>query len=483
MKRIQLDSGFVYDYTNMMLPGGVTEADVTNLGTAISDALAAAEETRHHGVVKGHLSKDGEPELVLFPQLPYVVEGHINNPTVMARLDALKEKKVSTVVSFGIGGSFLGGKVLFDVHCGEFWNSMSDEERNYRPRMYFSGNNVDPVRTQELIKQLQREWKEQQFLEDHAHVPNEYKVLLVLISKSGSTIEPMTNFMIVKEALEVAMINYEVLVVTDPRDDEKETLLHKLAVAEGWGDSIFAVPDGIGGRFSVFSEVGLVIGALLGFDIHDYLEGAKAADIAAQEQDVWKNPALLSAVLKYIGSEQYGRHIEVFMPYADRLKSLSEWYVQLLAESLGKEKDDKSGHYGRTPIVAVGTTDMHAQTQEHQEGRYDKVVSFVDVENWHVNLTVPHMYDQYSKLEALAGLDLGFINRAALASNAESLASDGRFNGIYQVPTMNAFHLGELMFTMCWAIYFEGQLAGVDAFNQPGVEVYKKLLGPKLSKA
>ena len=93
------------------------------------------------------------------------------------------------------------------------------------------------------------------------------------------------------------------------------------------------------------------------------------------------------------------------------------------------------------------------------------------------------MYDQYSKLEALAGLDLGFINRAALASNAESLASDGRFNGTYQVPTMNAFHLGELMFTMCWAIYFEGQLAGVDAFNQPGVEVYKKLLGPKLLKA
>ena len=177
------------------------------------------------------------------------MEGYINNPTVMARLDALKEKKVSTVVSFGIGGSFLGGKVLFDVHCGEFWNSMSDEERNYRPRMYFSGNNVDPVRTQELIKQLQREWKEQQFLEDHAHVPNEYKVLLVLISKSGSTIEPMTNFMIVKEALEVAMINYEVLVVTDPRDDEKETLLHKLAVEEGWGDSIFTVPDGIGGRF------------------------------------------------------------------------------------------------------------------------------------------------------------------------------------------------------------------------------------------
>ena len=226
-----------------------------------------------------------------------------------------------------------------------------------------------------------------------------------------------------------------------------------------------------------------MIGALLGFDIQAYLEGAKAADIAAQEQDVWKNPALLSAVLKYIGSEQYGRHIEVCMPYADRLKSLSEWYVQLLAESLGKEKSDGSGHYGRSPIVAVGTTDMHAQTQEHQEGRYNKVVSFVDVEDWHVSLPVPHMYDQYSKLEALAGLDLGFINRAALASNAESLASDGRFSGRYQLPTINAFHLGEWMFMMCWAIYFEGQLAGVDAFNQPGVEVYKKLLGPKLSKA
>ena len=197
MKQVQLESGFVYDYTNMMLPGGITETDVQQLGPAISEALEAAKETRHNGVVKGHLSKDGEPELVLFPQLPYVVEGHINNPDVMARLEALASKQVSTVVSFGIGGSFLGGKVLFDVHCGEFWNSMTDEERNHRPRMYFSGNNVDPVRTQELIKQLQREWKEQQFLEDHAHVPNNYKVLLVLISKSGSTIEPMTNFIIV----------------------------------------------------------------------------------------------------------------------------------------------------------------------------------------------------------------------------------------------------------------------------------------------
>lgn len=246
---------------------------------------------------------------------------------------------------------------------------------------------------------------------------------------------------------------------------------------------MFAVPNGVGGRFSVFTEVGLVVGAVVGFDIEAFLEGAKAMDQACAREDVFENPALLNAALKFIASEKYGRNIEVFMSYGDYLKSTSEWYVQLLAESLGKKerRDGKAEPYGRTPIVAVGTTDMHAQTQEHQEGRYNKVVTFLSVGEWERDLTVPSMYENYSKLQAFSGLNLGDILTAAKESNEAALTSDHRFNGSFLLPTLSAYHMGELMFLLCWAIFFEGELANVDAFNQPGVEVYKKLLGPKLA--
>lgn len=473
MKKIILPSGFIFDYTNLFSAWGVTEADVHTYFDSIANAVKAAVRVRTTGVVEGHLSKDGQPEAVLFPQLPYIEDKNLNNETVLKRLEDLRQhakESVDAVVSFGIGGSYLGGKVLFDVHCGEFWNQKSEAERDGYPKLYFSGNNVDPHRTNDLIETLKR---------SAAHKGSPYTVMLILISKSGSTIEPMSNFMVVQEALAAAGIKVEVVAVTDPRTDEKETLLHKLAVQQNW--PTFAVPDGVGGRFSVFTEVGLIIGAVVGFNIREFLDGAKGMDEACQGGDLLKNPALLNAVLKYIAAEKYGRIIEIMMPYGDSLKSLAEWYVQLLAESLGKHQPKTDGRYGRTPVVAVGTTDMHAQTQEHQEGRLNKIVSFVKVKDWETKAIVPHTYDEYKPLKAFSGLDLGVILNTALEANSEALTGDKRFNVTYELPTLSAYHLGEFMFMLCWAIFYEGQLAGVDAFDQPGVEVYKKLLGPKLA--
>ncbi len=336
--------------------------------------------------------------------------------------------------------------------------------------MLFSGNNVDPRRTNDIISFIKRE---------RIATTEPFKVLLIVISKSGSTIEPMSNFMIVQEALEKVGIDYEVIAVTDPHEGEKETLLHSLAREEKW--PIFSVPDGVGGRFSVFTEVGLVVGAVIGFDIESFLAGARDMDQHCAKEDVFENPALLSAVLKFLASEKYNRHIEVFMPYGDYLKSVSEWYVQLLAESLGKHRGTGDVRYGRTPIVAVGTTDMHAQTQEHQEGVRNKIVQFLKIEDWEQDTIVPARYDKYEKIAAFSGLGLSQILGAALEANAAALKSDNRFNATITLPSLNAYHLGELLFMLCWAIFFEGQLAGVDAFNQPGVEVYKKLLGPKLA--
>jgi len=477
MKEMELPSGLSINYAGILNDWAVTEDDLAALKPQLDELWLASDRLRQEGIVDGHLSKDGAPEPVLFFRLPYVEEGAINTPAVMDELDQLSSyarENIDTVVSFGIGGSYLGNKVLFDVHGGPFWNAMTAKERNGYPTIHFAGHTVDARYIQGLCKSLKQSQMHKQ-LTDGFESP--YKVMLVVISKSGSTIEPMANFMVVEKYLKEAGIDYEVVAVTDTRGGQEPTILRDMADKNHW--RVFSVPHGVGGRFSIFSEVGLVMGALMGLDIHQFLAGARAMDQACQNRDIHQNPALLSAALKYVAAEKYGRHIEVFMPYGQCLHSLSDWYVQLLAESLGKHRADGS-LYGRTPVAAVGTTDMHAQVQEHQEGRLDKVVQFIKVKEWAEDITVPDTYASYPKVDVFANTGLTDILNVALDSNREALSSDHRFNMTVEIPQLNAFYLGQLMYMYCWAIFFESQLAGVDAFDQPGVEVYKRLLGPKL---
>ena len=481
--KMQLPSGFSFDYANLFGDGKVTPAEIDALADRIAAAHRAVEHMRATGEVKAHLSKDGTPEKVLFTQLPYVEPGHLNSPDSLARLktfgDSLKNN-VDAVVSFGIGGSYLGNKVLFDVHCGEFWNLRPAAERGGWPKLYFSGNNLDPRRTGELLDQLAREAK----MKAHHHPSQLYRVCLVVISKSGSTIETTATFMALYDALRrlTPPIEVKVVAVTDPAEGPQETVLHRLARTHGW--PMFAVPDGVGGRFSIFSEVGLVTAACIGFDIDAFLAGARAMDEACRPSDIYRNPALLNAVLKYLAAANHGRQLEVFMPYADYLKSVAEWYIQLLAESLGKRKD-RSGrpvYYGRTPIVAVGTTDMHAQTQQHQDGTKDKVVQFLRVVKWKEDLVTPDVFPAEAAMAKFAGISLSAALEVARQSNAEALAADGRFNATFALPELTAFHLGELLYMLALSVAYEGELADVDAFDQPGVEAYKKIMGPKIAK-
>ena len=137
--------------------------------------------------------------------------------------------------------------------------------------------------------------------------------------------------------------------------------------------------------------------------------------------------------------------------------------------------------YGRTPVPAVGTMDMHAQVQEHQEGRLNKVVQFIKVRDWNTSLVVPNLYSEYDKLDAIGDIPISDILNSALDANREALSIDNRFNMTISVPTLNAFHLGEIMFYAFVGLFILNLfLAGVDAFDQPGVEVYKRLIGPKL---
>lgn len=475
---MKLKSGFEFNYGNMYGEGKVTDTDIASLADKITAAAAAVDQMRVTGEVRGHLSKDGKPEKVLFSQLPYIATGNLNSPDSIAKLKefgATVRNNADVVVSLGIGGSYLGNKVLFDVNCGEFWNQLPDKRDGW-PEIYFSGNNIDPRRTTELIDCLKRK---AEIIRTHQQRP--MKILLLLISKSGSTLDTMSNFLVMQEALQnEAAIELEVVAVTDP-DEENPTLLKRLAMQNGW--RTFAVPDGIGGRFSVFSEVGLSLAVCFGFDVDGFLAGARAMDEACRGDKVEDNPALMNAVLKYLAGEKYGRDIEVLMPYGDYLKSLAEWYIQLLAESLGKTKA-RSGqdvYYGRTPIVAVGTTDMHAQTQQHQEGKLNKVVQFVRVVDWEADRVIPDLYPEEENLSAMAGVTMAEALDVARLSNERALAGNGRFSALFSLPELNAFHLGELMYLLALSVAYEGELADVDAFDQPGVEAYKRIMGPELA--
>ena len=471
---LTLKSGFSFDYDNLFGEGKVTQADLDFYAEDLKKAHEAMKVMRKDGFIKAHLSKDGNPEKVYFSKLPYITEENgklnLNSPASIQKLHDFTEhlrNNTDIVVSLGIGGSFLGNKVLFDIFCGEFWNTWTKEQRKGLPKVYFSGQNIDARRTGDIINHIKAQ---AEIVKSHEG-GRKLKVCLICISKSGGTLDTMSNFMVMYDALQKAEnVEVEVVAVTDP-NMEKKTLLKQIAVDKGW--QTFAVPDGVGGRFTVFCEVGLSTAAVIGMDIEKFLEGARDMDIACQNDDIWQNPAMLNAALKFAASEKHGRNIEVMMPYGDYLKSLSEWYIQLLAESLGKQWN---------PLVAVGTTDMHSQTQQHQEGALDKVVQFIKVDKWQNDLTIPNVFPEYQKLADISGVTMSGALEVARQSNADALKSNKRFNACFTLPELNEYHLGELMYLLAMSVAYEGELSNVDAFNQPGVEAYKRIMGPKLQE-
>ncbi|MBR5913724.1 MAG: glucose-6-phosphate isomerase [Selenomonadaceae bacterium] len=478
---LTLKSGFSFDYDNLFGEGKVTQADLDSYAEDLKKAHEAMKVMRESGFIKAHLSKDGTPEKVYFSKLPYITEENgklnLNSPASIQKLHDFTEhlrNNIDVVVSLGIGGSFLGNKVLFDVFAGEFWNTLTPEQRNGLPKVYFSGQNIDSRRTGDILNHIKAIAARTE--------GNKLKVCLICISKSGGTLDTMSNFMVMYDDLtKQENIEVEVVAVTDP-NMEKKTLLKQLAIDKGWPQ--FAVPDGVGGRFSIFCEVGLVTAAVIGMDIEKFLEGARDMDEACKNENVFENPAMLNAALKFAAYQKYGRNIEVMMPYCDYLKSTSEWYIQLLAESLGKQfdKEGKEVCYGRTPLVAVGTTDMHSQTQQHQEGSLDKVVQFIKVAKWANDLTIPNAFPEYKKLADISGVKMSEALEVARQSNADALQSNKRFNACFTLPELNEYHLGELLYMLAMSVAYEGELSNVDAFNQPGVEAYKRIMGPKLSE-
>ena len=360
------------------------------------------------------------------------------------------------VLVLGIGGSALGAKALLTALRRPAWNEWDDEGREFFPRLTVL-ENVDPTSVAAALRRI-----------------DPRRVLVNVISKSGGTAETMAQYLVVRQWLDDALgaAAYRHLVFTT---DPARGALRELAVREGI--ATLAVPPDVGGRFSVLSPVGLLPAALVGIDVEALLAGARRAIERADEADLRRNPAALYAALHWAADTDLGARIHVLMPYSDRLREFAEWYRQLWAESLGKrvDREGRTVHVGPTPVGAVGATDQHSQVQLFMEGPYDKVITFATVETLGEDVTIPGRDDLPPDLAYLPGHTLGRLLTAEYEATSAALAQMGRMSCTLRLPDLSAETLGEAIMFFQLATGYAGAWYGIDPFDQPGVELGKRL--------
>jgi glucose-6-phosphate isomerase len=233
----------------------------------------------------------------------------------------------------------------------------------------------------------------------------------------------------------------------------------------------------VGGRFSVFTPVGLFPAAVVGIDIQALLEGARAMAARCATAELEKNPAYLNAVIHYIFDTRKGKPISVLMPYADCLLSVADWYRQLYAESLGKReaKDGREVFSGPTPIRALGVTDQHSQLQLYMAGPFDKVITFIRVEEPRRDVEIPRAFSYETPLDYLSGHTLKQLTGFEQRATAHALMENNRPTITLRVPEISAHTVGQLLYFFELQVAFAGYLYNINPFDQPGVERGKVL--------
>jgi glucose-6-phosphate isomerase len=361
---------------------------------------------------------------------------------------------VDSVIVLGIGGSYMGARAILEACCHPYFNDITKEQRGARARMYFDGNNVDNDALASLLELLKS---------------RRDRYGIVVISKSGGTLETAAALRIFLRELRKSLGNegkrLGQLVVPITGDSGK---LFNLAKALGCRD-VFPVPDGVGGRFSVLSAVGLLPAALLGLDIEKLLAGA-----AAMNEHFASAPPGENVVLDFVGvchllEVKQGCKTRILSTWGKRLEALGLWYDQLLAESLGKQER------GALPLTIVNTRDLHSRGQQHQEGPRDKLITNIFVEqNRHAPLTIGKSELDQDGLNELAEKTLPDILRAAFAGTNQAYREANRPTTDIFVPRLDEYAIGQLFQMFMLATVVEGRLIGINPYGQPGVEAYKK---------
>ncbi len=361
--------------------------------------------------------------------------------------------RFENLVVLGIGGSALGNIALQSALNPPTWNLLPSKKRG-GPRLFVI-DNVDPSNFRAVMDLCP---------------PKE--TLYNVISKSGETAETAAQFMIVRDMLakEVGRKAPDhVVAITDP---EKGTMR---TICDEAGYATLPVPEGVGGRFSVLSPVGLFSAAMCGVDIEGLLDGARAMDERCSSPDLARNPAAMLATLLCDLAARKGKTNHVMMPYANGLYLMADWYRQLWAESLGKKEsvDGETVYAGFTPIKALGATDQHSQVQLYREGPNDKVFMFLEVEDFGQDVTIPAGLG-VENLKYLEGASMTKLLSAEKRATEYALVESQRPNMTIRFPRIDANHVGEFIALWEIATAYAGHMLGVDAYDQPAVETGKK---------
>jgi glucose-6-phosphate isomerase len=372
-------------------------------------------------------------------------------------------EEVDRVVILGIGGSYLGARALFEALRSAYHNELPSKDRQYNPRIYFEGNNVDNDALQELLDLLQLCCVEPENRDERWGV--------VVISKSGGTIETAAAYRIFRRemaeyyGLHSPRLKQLVIPVTGAAGK-----LRELCRADGIEDEdILTIPGDVGGRYSVFTPVGLVPAALMGLDARALLLGAASMSKKFLEEPFERNPVLQYAAVNHLMFTQADKPMRVLAIWSKKLEALGLWYDQLLAESLGKRGT------GPTPLTTVQTRDLHSRGQQHQEGTRDKVINnlVLKAPN-HPPILIGMADKNQDDLNQYSRKGLPDLMNAAHHGTNQAYLDVCRPTADLVLPTLSEHTLGQLMQMLMLATVVEGRLMGINPYGQPGVEAYKK---------
>ncbi|AVX30803.1 MULTISPECIES: glucose-6-phosphate isomerase [unclassified Carboxydocella] len=365
------------------------------------------------------------------------------------------KEQADALIVIGIGGSYLGARAAIELLGHTFRNQLKAEKRQ-APEIYFAGNNLSPVYLKHLLEVL--EGKE---------------LALNVISKSGTTTEPALAFRFFRELLErkygVEGARERIYVTTD----RNRGALKRLATEKGY--ETFVIPDEIGGRYSVLTAVGMLPIAAAGIDIEEIMAGAREAMELYANQNLEQNPAYQYAALRNLLYAK-GKTLEVLVSYEPQLHSFAEWWKQLYGESEGK--DGK----GIFPAAVEFSTDLHSLGQYLQEGLRNLFETVLMFEQSTAELFIPEDPDDSDGLNFVSGKSLDFVNKQAFAGTLLAHADGGVPALVVNIPANNPYYFGQLVYFFEKACGISGYLLGVNPFNQPGVEAYKKNMFALLGK-
>lgn len=418
-------------------------------GLDINQEFANYQDTIKHIIANLNQRKDKPGQWLQWMNLGY------NEETLwyVKEYASMVKDRFENILVLGIGGSALGGMALTEALLKPYWNLLSEEQREGLPKIFFL-DNIDPDTMTGLLDFLDLK-----------------KTLVNVITKSGDTAETMSQFMIVKDRLEKELgdnYRYNVVATTDKRTG----ILRQIAEQEGY--KTFVVPDDVGGRFSVFSAVGLLPLALVGIDIDSIINGIKDMDLELKNTNIHDNIAAQNALIHYLLDTKKGKNISVMMPYSSRLKYISDWYVQLWAESLGKNKDKDGNdvHIGPTPVKALGATDQHSQIQLYNEGPNNKIINFIRVKEFDKTLEIPNIFE-YTGIGYLGGKTINQLINAEADSTRVALTDYNRPTVTITIDKVDGYNLGQLLYMFEVQTAIAGELYNINTFNQPGVEQAK----------